>query len=828
MNPSTDPATVRGFVTAISEQAQRVCGHSDGLLQLTRIHPADSKLAWTRWRPSDVDGMVAQAITDAEAGHNVYCEPRLIRRDTPPGERGKAEHTAAVFALVVDSDGWKDGAACEASLDPSLAVETSPGSHHRWHFLDRGITDAEAKEIGAGMREAGGDSATGRTGLYRVAGTLNYPDKKKIAARGPAVHSVKLAEPLSGVLYTADDLRAAFPRAKHQRGQNGTAGDAGADWRLAWLTLPDTLKTLIRDGVPEGQRSEKFHSAVGWLKRLRWTFENVVALLEAHPNGIAAKYVGRLREEVERSFGKVDGPGERPVIQLQPGTLDTQATVGEQALIAAGVPFYAHADELQRPIIDEVEATRGRKAKIARFATVTPDMLRDHLSRSARWEKFNERKKAFVPTDPPRDVAAIILSRVGEWRFLRAVGVITTPTLRPDGTILDQPGYDPTTRLILMDPPELPAISESPTREEATEAIGLLNGLLAEFPFNDEASRSVALSELITPVVRGAMTVAPMHANRAPTPGSGKSYILDLASAISSGQPCPVISAGADEYETEKRLGAALLKGQSLIAIDNLNGELRGDALCQMIERPIVDVRVLGFSRLVRIESRATVFATGNNLVLVGDVVRRVVLCTLDPNMERPELRQFKRNPVEMVLAERGRYIAAALTVVRGYLAAGCPNTLPPLASFEDWSRLVRSALVWLGHADPVKTMEAARAEDPELDALRRVVAAWREDIGTDRPHTTSQLKERAEKKTNSGEPYDFNKGSLAHPDLHEALLSVSYSRGDIDTRKLGRWLGRYRGRVINGCKLVAREDTHTKQLVWLLTSHGPAAGICG
>ena len=159
-----------------------------------------------------------------------------------------------------------------------------------------------------------------------------------------------------------------------------------------------------------------------------------------------------------------------------------------------------------------------------------------------------------------------------------------------------------------------------------------------------------------------------------------------------------------------------------------------------MIERPIVEVRPLGVSRLVRIESRATLFATGNNIVLVGDVVRRVLLCSLDSELERPELRQFKGNPLETVLADRGRYVAAALTVVRAYLAAGCPDALPPLASFEDWSRLVRSALVWLGRADPVETMEAARAEDPELDDLRRVVAGWREAVGLDHPLTAGGL----------------------------------------------------------------------------------------
>ncbi len=51
---------------------------------------------------------------------------------------------------------------------------------------------------------------------------------------------------------------------------------------------------------------------------------------------------------------------------------------------------------------------------------------------------------------------------------------------------------------------------------------------------------------------------------------------------------------------------------------------------------------------------------------------------------------------------------------LRAYFAAGRPNGAPRLASFEGWSDTVRSALIWLGKADPVASMELARAEDPE------------------------------------------------------------------------------------------------------------------
>jgi hypothetical protein len=114
----------------------------------------------------------------------------------------------------------------------------------------------------------------------------------------------------------------------------------------------------------------------------------------------------------------------------------------------------------------------------------------------------------------------------------------------------------------------------------------------------------------------------------------------------------PVMAAGANEEELEKRLGAALLAGQPLICIDNVNGELKGDALCQTIERPLVEIRILGKSERVRIEARATTtFCTGNNIAIVGDLCRRVTTITLDPMMESPETREFNNSPV----ASRGR-----------------------------------------------------------------------------------------------------------------------------------------------------------------------------
>lgn len=392
----------------------------------------------------------------------------------------------------------------------------------------------------------------------------------------------------------------------------------------------------------------------------------------------------------------------RPVITIKAGEHSAVADRAEKTLLTAGVPFFQRSNSLVRPIIETVDAAHGRKTKVAQLVRIDATYLRDMLGRVASWRKFNWKKQE-MQIDPPVEIGATILSRVGEWTFPAIAGVISTPTMRPDGSLLTEPGFDPVTRLLLVEPPSMPAIPDAPTRKDALAALALLEELLIEFPFKDEVARSVALSAIITPVVRGAFPVAPMHSASAPTAGSGKSYLFDNASAIAIGQIMPVMAAGRNEEETEKRLGAALLSGQPLISIDNVNGQLKGDALCQMIERPVVEVRILGKSERVRIEARGTtIYCTGNNIVVVGDLCRRTITVALDPKMERPELRDFKANPVEKILADRGSYIAAALIVCRAYVVAGQPKKAQRLASFEGWSDTVRSALIWLEKADPV------------------------------------------------------------------------------------------------------------------------------
>lgn len=455
-----------------------------------------------------------------------------------------------------------------------------------------------------------------------------------------------------------------------------------------------------------------------------------------------------------------------------------------------------------RTAMAKAKTSDGAVIEIAGIVPVTIPILGRALGSVAEWEKI---KATGEPTriDPPREVVEQIAAMSGEWPFPPITGVISTPTLRPDGTILSTIGYDEATGFVLLSPPPMPEIPEHPTRLDADRAIEVLQSLLVEFPFSDEPSRSVALSMILTTVLRGALLPAvPMHVATAPQPGTGKSYLADIASAISTGERCAVLALAPNPEETEKRLIGAALAGQQIIAIDNVSEMMAGDFLNQVTERPLLQLRPLGTSTIIRIANSFTVFANGNNLSAPADLVRRTLVCRLDANLENPEERIFEANPVQAVLANRGRYVAACLIIGRAYIAAGRPNPCQTLPSFERWSDLVRSALVWLGVPDPCSSMDMARAEDPIRAARAAVFQSWEEEIPLGRPgFTTSELVEKTENRDENG---------FYCPKLREACLAIAADRSghSVSPLRLAKWLAKNNNNLIGSLKLlVDRND---------------------
>jgi Bifunctional DNA primase/polymerase, N-terminal len=482
-----------------------------------------------------------------------------------------------------------------------------------------------------------------------------------------------------------------------------------------------------------------------------------------------------------------------PNIMVKDGELLRIIDEIESALFASGAQIFSRAGKLVEPVTESMPASDGRKTAIAYLRELSPESFMGLAAASATFQKY--KRKNWVDIDPPMQHLRVILASERRWRFPHVTGVITTPTLRPDGSLLIEPGYDPETELCLMPGFQLPPIPEHPTKDQASAALRLLTDLFSEFSFKRSCgehewrlNHSVALSGLLTALVRGSLPTAPTHLIRAHMPGTGKSYLVDTFAVITTGRICPVITASKSTEETEKRLDAIIRSGIAMFSLDNCAHDLEGERLCQISERPVVKIRILGHSETPDCDVHTAIYATGNNIGLKGDMVRRAVVCNLEALDERPELRAFKRNVLRTAGANRATYVAAALTIMRAYLAAGAPEVCGPFGSYEERSRMVRSPLVWLGEPDPVASVDTSQAEDPELADLRGLCVWWRSELKLGGDYASARLVE-----IGNEPPVGFNPNPLK-----DLLLRIAGDKnGDISTKRLGEWLSRNCGRVV-------------------------------
>jgi putative DNA primase/helicase len=486
--------------------------------------------------------------------------------------------------------------------------------------------------------------------------------------------------------------------------------------------------------------------------------------------------------------------GSLPSITIRDGELLRIIEEIEDALLASEAQVFSRAGRLVEPVTRSESASDGRKTAVACLRELTPESFMGLVAGAATFQKYKH--KGLKDTDPPLQHLRVMLASERRWRFPHVTGVITTPTLRPDGSLLVEPGYDPETELCLIPGFQIPPIPQCPSKDQANAALKLLIDLLSEFSFKRSGgehekrlNRSVALSGLLTALVRGALPTAPAHLIRAHMPGTGKSYLVDTFSTIATGRLCLVITVSRSAEETEKRLHGIIQSGIAMVSLDNCAHDLSGECLCQVSERPVVKIRILGRSETPDCDVHTAIYATGNNIGLKGDMVRRGVVCNLETLDERPELRRFSRSALRTASANRPTYVAAALTVMRGYLAAGAPEKCGPFGSYEDWSRMVRSPLIWLGEPDPVASVDTSQAEDPELADLRELLQWWCDALN---PEPERYLSARIVEIGNEA-PVGFNTNPL-----RDLLLRIAGGKnGEISTKRLGEWLQRNSGRVV-------------------------------
>ena len=448
---------------------------------------------------------------------------------------------------------------------------------------------------------------------------------------------------------------------------------------------------------------------------------------------------------------------------------------------------------------------------------LTDAYLRTLLDRLIEWEKWDGRAEDWRRCSVPADIAKRMLDNAGCWKFPVLTGVLTAPTLRPDGSVLDVPGYDPATGLFFDAQGEnFPNIPERPSRKDGQAALAYLTREILEnrcvgstentgFSFATPSARAAALSGLLTPLVRHTVPTAPLHLISARRAGSGKSLLADAAALMATGKTATILDLADDDDEQEKRLLSVFLAGDLVINLDNIERPLGGAHLCKALTAETFTGRILGLSKNATVPTTAAWFATGNNVVVKEDMTRRVVLCLLDPQTETPERREYERNLLEWIPAHRPALVVAALTALRAYVVAGKPKQpVPPMGSFEDWHRLVRSALIWLGEADPLGDTSQMEDVDPTRQKLRALLFAWHGAFKA----IPSTCKE-AVYKANATTRDEYGCEIDADPILRDVLQEnfADDRKGGISSRHLGEFISKNKGRIECGARFEAAGD---------------------
>ena len=167
-------------------------------------------------------------------------------------------------------------------------------------------------------------------------------------------------------------------------------------------------------------------------------------------------------------------------------------------------------------------------------------------------------------------------------------------------------------------------------------------------------------------------------------------------------------------------------------------------------------------------------------------------------------------------MADRGAYIAACLTICRAYIVAGRPDRAAA-------NRLVQRVVGHgafgagvAGEADPVKSMDTSKAEDPETGGAADMLHEWKDMFGAGAGNgaTLQEVIDRCER--------TFN-GEAASADyitrgLRAAVLAImpDHHRQKPNLTSLGFWMRSKKDRRAGGMWFNKMANSHGPNTWWV------------
>lgn len=375
-----------------------------------------------------------------------------------------------------------------------------------------------------------------------------------------------------------------------------------------------------------------------------------------------------------------------------------------------------------------------------KLQVLTSDRMRLIMDRNMRLIQWSRKNKKIqqIYRNATRDWAKLALAAGTDSTHIRPLNLFTNYPIYMPSWELAKPGWHEGT--YYDEPPELSGI-----KPRVSMSWSIIEDLLVDFPFANEADMENFVSLLITPLIRPAVLGnVPLFLIKSSLPRTGKTKLAEqVLGGLYIGEETPAMQWSTNEDERDKRILSILKQGDTILHVDNVNHYMDSPALASLVTSKYYSGRLLGQSQMLRLENTLTIVATANNPRATGEIVKRTVPITLQPASETPELRDDFKHPhlFKHILNRRANVWSWMLGMVERYKEAGMPATKMKMGGFEGWMAAM-SGIMHCGNA--MKWMSNWRqwvAEaDPEGEDLREFVNQWWAKYGNSACHARELL----------------------------------------------------------------------------------------
>jgi hypothetical protein len=693
--------------------------------------------AFVAAQPNYIADPVTVGTVDPLAGRRlVFIEGSCERLKLPPAEvveaalheRAKAAGKTIQELRELPGGSWREKLAAMGDGEGGFGFHR-PLRDAAFSFVAEGYPRECWPEFKAAAREAilaapGSDAAERRADVARYSGDPYLDNALKSA------FEKAWQEPVDPAIEFGD-LPEDEPEPEPGDGTGDGDGDEAGE--PPPFTLPELL-WLIEQTLGSDSDGAAIQAVLHEAARADLGIGDEDAILWAIRKRCPRAKIDKLRialEKLRRQRRERDQDDPRPILKSASGNLHRSADEIERRLLASSTrygsdPIFMYSERLvtvsqdtPKTVKQKIESGYAEYPPMPMIRYLNTDSLKKRIMQTTRVQTYNARIDQWCDAAPSPELVSMVMNAHGRSRIL--TGIVEAPCITGHGRIIGEAGYDLETGLFaVFDPDAFPAVPDRPSLDDARAAYGVLvNEALDGWEFGTPLDEAVAVSALLSCLCRRGLDAGPAYLSTSQKQSSGKSSLWDLVSRLAFGRPVPVTPWPGDGPEMTKSLLAILSEGHSSVLFDNLDDDSRvvSSSLSTAVTGGQFRSRILGTNVNASLPTNCMFFITGNRLRLTKDMATRVVPCVLAPNTARPDLRLFRRNDLGgWCRVNRGRMVAAALTIMRAYLATverDAGAAVQCCGRFHEWDHLVRAPLAWLlGEAGDVARKFDANHDD--------------------------------------------------------------------------------------------------------------------